>query len=161
MGAEAHLVPNRLARSSRCFGAWLGHELVGYGWWSTRPEWIGEVELEIAPGAREAYVWNCVTLDPHRRKGVFRSMVNSLVAQAREEGVTRLWIASGGDIAVNTITQAGFVPVLRIESGARMGLRWLRIEQMSAVDPGLAGAARAATAVKPGWSLRRARPRIH
>jgi GNAT superfamily N-acetyltransferase len=102
-----------------------------------------------------------VTLDPHRRKGVFRSMVTSLVAQARQEGVTRLWIASGGDIAVNTITQAGFVPVLRFESSVRMGLRWLRIEPMHAVDPGLAAAARAATSVKPGWSLRRSRPRTH
>jgi GNAT superfamily N-acetyltransferase len=161
MGAESHLVPKRLAKGSRCFGAWLGHELVGYGWWSTRPEWIGEVELEITPDAHEAYVWNCVTLDPHRRKGVFRSVVTSLVAQARGEGVTRLWIASSADIAVNSITQAGFVPILRFETAVRLGMRWLRIVPVTGVDPGLAASAGHAAAVKPGWSIRRSRPRSH
>jgi hypothetical protein len=73
MEAESGLVPGRLARGSRCFGAWAGHELVGYGWLSTKSEWIGEIELEIGLAPGEAYIWNCVTLNRHRRKGVFRS----------------------------------------------------------------------------------------
>ena len=161
MAQEAHLVPGRLAKGSRCFGAWLGHELVGYGWWSAKPEWIGEVELEIAPAADEAYIWNCVTLAPHRMKGVFRSVVVALVAQAREEGVARLWIASGGDIAQNTIPNAGFLPVLRFESGSRFGFRWRKVTPVATADPRLTAAADRAMAVKPGWSLHRARPRSH
>jgi GNAT superfamily N-acetyltransferase len=161
MGAESHLVPGRLAKGSRCFGAWIGHELVGYGWLSTKPEWIGEVQLEIAPAAREAYVWNCVTLAPHRRKGVFRSVVISLVAKAAEEGLGRLWIASSEDIGQNSLMKAGFVPVVRFDTTSRLGLRWLKVAPMDGVDPGLAQAAREAMSIKPGSSLRVSRRRRH
>jgi GNAT superfamily N-acetyltransferase len=161
MGPEAELVPMRMARGSRCFGVWTGHQLVGYGWLSAKPEWIGEVELEVTPGGQEAYVWNCVTLDPHRRKGVFRSLVTSLVVQAREEGLTRLWIGTVLDLAGNAITQAGFVPILRFETGLRFGFRWLRVVPMKGVEPNLAEAAYAALNVKPGPSVRRSRPRKH
>ena len=161
MEAESHLVPGRLAKGSRCFGAWIGHELVGYGWLSTKPEWIGEVQLEIAPAPREAYVWNCVTLAPHRRKGVFRSVVTSVVAKAAGEGVARLWIASGGDIGETTVRNAGFVPVVHFDTASRFGLRWLRVATVDGVDPGLAAAAREAVSMKPGSSLRISRHRRH
>jgi GNAT superfamily N-acetyltransferase len=161
MEAEAGLVPNRVARGSRCFGAWVGHELVGYGWLSAMSEWIGEIELEIAPAAGEAYIWNCVTYAPHRRKGVFRSLVGSIVTQAREEGLARLWIASVSDLAENAVVQAGFVPVVRFNTALRWGLRWLTIAPVAGVDPGLAAAARSAIAIKSGWSVRRSRPRSH
>jgi hypothetical protein len=161
MGAEGDLVPNRLARGSRCFGAWVGDELVGYGWLSANTEWIGELELEIALAAREAYVWNCVTLVPHRRKGVFRSIVTSLVAQGREEGRARLWIASVGDLESNTIQRAGYAPVIRFETASRLGLRWLKVVPAKGADPGLVANALAAVAVKPGLSVRRSKRRRH
>jgi len=161
MGAESHLVPGRLAKGSRCFGAWFGHELVGYGWLSSKPEWIGEVQLEIAPAAREAYVWNCVTLAPHRRKGVFRSVVTSVVAKAAEEGLARLWIASSEDIGQNSLLKAGFVPVVHFDTATRFGLRWRKVAPVDGVDPGLAVAARGAMSIKPGSSLHISRKRSH
>ena len=161
MGAEAHLVPGRFARGSRCFGAWAGHELVGYGWLSVKPEWIGEVELEIAPADNEAYVWNCVTLAPHRRKGVFRSVVSSVVARAREENVAKLWIASESDLAANAIEQAGFVRVMRFDTGSRFGMRWLRVAVADGGDARLVAEARKVMAIKPGFSLRRSKRRSH
>jgi GNAT superfamily N-acetyltransferase len=161
MGSEADLVPIRLARGSRCFGAWVGHELVGYGWLSAKSEWIGELELEIGLATGEAYVWNCVTLAPHRRKGVFRSVVTSIVTQAREEGLARLWIASVVDVGGSAIQQAGFEPVLQFDSARRFGLRWLRVMPVQGVDPGLEAAAREALSVKPGVSVRRSHSRRH
>ena len=161
MGPEADLVPARMARGSRCFGAWIGQELVGYGWLSATPEWIGEVELEISPGAGEAYLWNCVTLDPHRRKGVFRSMVATVVARARDEKVARLWIASVSDLAGSAIENAGFVRVMRFNTGSRFGMRWLRVAAEERVDPVLLAAAREVMAVKPGFSMRRSKKRRH
>lgn len=161
MGAEGDLVPQRLRRGSRCFGTWAGHELVGYGWLSAKPEWIGEVELEITPAAGEAYIWNCVTLAPHRRKGAFRSLVRALVTQAREEGMARLWIASLSDLGESAVAQAGFVPVIRFDSTTWWGFRWTTIAPVAGVDPGLVGAARTAMAVKLGSSLRRSKPRVH
>jgi len=161
MGVEAGLVPGRLARGSRCFGVWIGHELVGYGWLSAKPEWIGEVELEIAPDAGEAYIWNCVTLAPHRRKGVFRSLVGSVVATVREEGLAKMWIASETDLAESAIEDAGFVRVVRMDSGSRFGMRWLRVAPAEGVDSGLLTAARGVMAFKPGLSVRRSNRRVH
>ena len=161
MGAESGLVPGRMARGSRCFGAWAGHELVGYGWLSVTPEWIGEVELEIAPAAGEAYVWTCVTLAPHRRKGVFRSVVASVVAKAREENVAKLWIASVSDLATNAIESAGFVRVMRFETGSRFGMKWLRVAAADGGDAGLLAEARNVMAIKPGFSVRRSKHRSH
>jgi GNAT superfamily N-acetyltransferase len=161
MGMEAGLVPGRMARGSRCFGAWIGHELVGYGWLSAKSEWIGELELEIGPGAAEAYIWNCVTLAPHRRKGVFRTVVTSVVARAREEGLAKLWIASAGDLASSSLKDAGFVRVMRFDTGSRFGMRWLRVAAVEGGDPGLVTAAREVMAIKPGFSMRRAKKKAH
>jgi GNAT superfamily N-acetyltransferase len=161
MGTEAGLVPRRVARGSRCFGVWRGHELVGYGWLSAKSEWIGEVELEISPPDREAYIWNCVTLDKHRRKGVFRTLVKSVVAKTREEGLAKIWIASETDLAENAIEQAGFVRVVLMNTGSRFGMRWLSVTPARGVDSGLLQAAREAMTIKPGMSIRRSKKRTH
>jgi hypothetical protein len=155
MEAESGLVPGRLARGSRCFGAWVGHELVGYGWLSTKSEWIGEVELEIGLPSGEAYVWNCVTLARHRRKGVFRSVVNSIVGQGHKDGLARLWIASIVGIGGKTIQQAGFKPVLRFDSAKRLGMHWLMVRPAQGVDPELLASAREAVALKRPIAVRR------
>ena len=160
MEAESGLVPGRLARGSRCFGAWVGHELVGYGWLSTRSEWIGEVQLEIGLPAGEAYVWNCVTLARHRRKGVFRALVTAIVGQAHKEGLARVWIASLAGVGGKTIQQAGFQPVLQFDSAKRLGLHWLRVRPAPGVDPELLTSAREAVAVG-GLSVHRPIVRRH
>ena len=134
---------------------------MGYGWLSTRSEWIGELELEIALPSGEAYIWNCVTLAPHRRKGVFRSVVTSLVANAREEGLKRLWIASIVGVGGNAIEQAGFEPVLRFNAANRLGMHWLRVVPAQGVDASLLAVARQALAVKSGISVRRSKSRKH
>lgn len=161
MEADSGLVPGRLARGSRCFGAWIGHELVGYGWLSTKSEWIGEVELEIGLPAGEAYIWNCVTLAPHRRKGVFRSVVTSIACQAQKEGLGRLWIASIVGVGGKTIQQAGFQPALRFDATKVLGMHWLRVRPAEGVDPGLLASARKAMSVKGPLLVRRSITRRH
>ena len=161
MAAESGLVPGRLARGSRCFGARIGHELVGYGWVSTKSEWIGELELEIGLPPGEAYIWNCVTLASHRRKGVFRSLVTSIARQAHQERLARLWIASIVGVGGKTILQAGFRPVLRFDSSKRLGLHWMRVRPADGVDPDLLASAREALAVKGGVLVRRSITRKH
>jgi GNAT superfamily N-acetyltransferase len=161
MEAESGLVPGRLARGSRCFGAWVGHELVGYGWLSTRSEWIGELELEIGLASGEAYIWNCVTLARHRRKGVFRSVISSIVGEAHKEGLARLWIASIVGIGGKTIQQAGFKPVLRFNSAKSLGMHWLMVRPAQGVDLDLLTSAREAVRVKGPIAVRRSVVRRH
>jgi GNAT superfamily N-acetyltransferase len=166
MGPDGDLVPARLSRGCRCFGAWAGGELLGYGWLSTGAEWIGEVDLEIRPGDGEAYVWNCVTLPPHRRQGVFGAMVSGIAARARTEGLSRLWIGSVAIPAEKVIPRAGFAPVLHFSSEVLSGIRWLKVRSEAGVDPGLLAAGRDVLGVG-GRPLRldtwmvRAQPRRH
>jgi GNAT superfamily N-acetyltransferase len=133
---------------------------VGYGWLSTKSEWIGEVQLEIGLPAGEAYIWNCVTLARHRRKGVFRAVVTAIVGQARKEGLARLWIASLVGVGGKTIQQVGFQPVLQFDSSKRLGLQWLRVRPAQGVDPQLLTSAREAVAVR-GLSVHRPIIRRH
>jgi len=161
MEAESGIVPIRLARGSRCFGAWVGHELVGYGWLSTKSEWIGELELELGLPAGHAYIWNCVTLARHRRKGVFRSVITSIVGQMHKEGVATLWIASLAGVGGTTIQEAGFEPVLGFDSGRMLGMHWLRVRPVPGVKPDLLRSAREAVGVKGALAVRRPVTRKH
>jgi ribosomal protein S18 acetylase RimI-like enzyme len=115
MGPEGDLVALRLRRGCRCFAAWDADSILGYGWLSTGPEWIGEVGLELTPGPGEAYIWNCVTLPEHRLRGVFRGVVAAICEQAQAEGLRRVWIASLRGTAEAALRPPGFEPALRIQ----------------------------------------------
>ena len=144
MAGEGELAGLRLARGCRCFAAYVGDSVAAYGWLSCGAEWIGEIRLEIKPEAGEAYVWNCLTLPPHRQQGMFRAILVRISTVLREEGVGRLWIASGGGEAEKALPRAGFRPVLQLgESPLGLGgLRLLHAHAITGVDPSLVAAAR-------------------
>jgi hypothetical protein len=144
MAEEGELASLRMARGCRCFAALEGDAVTAYGWLSSRAEWIGEIRLEITPAAGEAYVWNCLTLPAHRRRGMFRAVLVRISSVLKSEGVTRLWIASGGTGAETALPAAGFRPVL-LAGESPLGffrLRLLRATAIPGADPGLVSAAR-------------------
>jgi GNAT superfamily N-acetyltransferase len=159
MAEEGDMVPVRLGRGCRCFVALRDEEVVGYGWLSTGPEWIGELGLEIRPTAGEAYVWNCVTLMPHRRQGIFRTLLVFITAQARKEGLVRLWIGSVEDVGEQAVAGAGFVPVLNFAIVPLRWLRWLTVRPLEGAAPELVAAAMRALTVS--GRMHRARSRRH
>jgi GNAT superfamily N-acetyltransferase len=122
MGDEAELVRPRFARGVRCFAVILESAVAGYGWLSTGPEWIGELQLEIRPRKGEAYIWNCVTLAEHRRKGIFRSLVTGIAEAARQSGVRRVWIGSVAIPAEKALAPAGFRPAAHFRTFRVLGL---------------------------------------
>ena len=142
MGPDGDLVASRLARGCRCFVVRLDESIAGYGWLSTGPEWIGELQLEITAAPGEAYVWNCVTLPERRRQGVFRSVLAGIQATARREGLTRLWIGSVAIPAEKALAPAGFDAALRFSVGHLAGLHWMKAEPAPGADPSLVAAAR-------------------
>ena len=144
MGDEGDLVAPRLTRGCRCFAASQGDTLIGYGWLSTTAEWIGELEVEITPAAGDAYVWNCVTLPPHRRQGLFRALLSRVVAIGRKEGLNRLWIGSVEDPAEKAVVDAGFVRVLNFDVTSSGGMRNLEVSAVATAAPDLVLAARTA-----------------
>ena len=161
MGAEGDLVATRMARGCRCFGVWIGGELAGYGWLSTKPEWIGELELTITPRAGEGYIWNCFTLAPHRRHGVLRALLAGIRERARDEGLSRLWIGSVAIPAEKAFGPSGFTPVLAFASELIVGYRWLQVRPADGADPTLAEAAHHVVGVPSGRFLRLSHPRRH
>jgi hypothetical protein len=144
MGADGDRAGSRLARGCRCFAAFLDHQVVAYGWLSTGVEWIGEIRLEIQPAAGEAYVWNCLTLPAHRRRGIFGAVLVRICADLQREGLDRLWIASGAGGTEKPVAAAGFCPTLLIgESPLGLaGLRLVRAAAAPGAEPGLVSAAR-------------------
>ncbi len=161
MGAEGDLVGARMARGCRCFGAWLGDELAGYGWLSTRPEWIGELELVITPRDGEGYVWNCFTLAHLRRRGVLLALLAGIRKRAHDEGLSRLWIGSVAIPADKAFGPSGFIPALVFASEVIAGYRWIEVRPAAGTNPALVNAAHLAVGVPDGRFLRTSHPKRH
>ena len=161
MGDQGDLVELRLARGCRCFGAWLGDELAGYGWLSTGPEWIGELELVITPRDGEGYIWNCFTMPPLRRRGVLRALLAGIRTSAHDEGLSRLWIGSVAIPAESAFGPSGFTPALVFASEVIAGYRWIEVGPAAGTDPALVESARRALGVRDGRFLRTSHPKRH
>lgn len=162
MAPDGDLVSARLGRGCRCFGAWLDGELAGYGWLSTKPEWIGELELTITPLDDEAYIWNCFTLAHLRRRGVLRALLSGIRGRAHDQGFHRLWIGSVAIPAEKAFGPSGFTPALAFASELIVGYRWVQVRPAAGADPALVDAAHHAVGVPPlGRFLRLSHPRRH
>ena len=159
MGADGDRVPARFDRGCRAFAVTEADKVVSYGWLSARPEWIGELGLEIAPADGEGYIWNCMTLPVHRRRGHYRALLEGIVGWARGQGLQRLWIGSIEDPAEKADADVGFAPVLFLESTTLFGWRVLRARTAPDTDRELVRAARAR--IRPWRVLDRARLRVH
>ena len=155
MGPEGDLVAQRLARGSRCFVVRIDQAIAGYGWLSTGPEWVGELQIEIRPGPGEGYVWNCLTVARHRRKGVFHSLLLGIIDSARREGFRRLWIGSVAIPAERAVGESGFRPALHFASMRAAGLQIVSASPAS--DGGLATEGARILGIRPGITVRRSR----
>ncbi len=159
MGDEGDLAATRFARGCRCYAIWIAGAVAGYGWLSTGPEWIGEIQLEIKPREREGYIWNCVTLGEHRRQGVFRSLVTGISLAARRSGLRRVWIGSLAIPAERALGPIGFEPALGLNSIAFAGMHLMRVARSS--DRRLSADACSVLGVRPGLLIRGWHPRRH
>lgn len=135
--------------------------VAAYGWWSAKTEWIGELALEISPAPGEVYIWNCLTLEAHRRRGFYSALLEGMVARAREDGVRRLWIGSVADPAEKADADAGFVPVLHLTNAGLGPLRWVRARPAGGPGGELALQARERLGLKSWTTLGRSRARKH
>jgi hypothetical protein len=142
MGPDGDLAGPRLDRGCRAFAGWRDGGLVAFGWLSTGPEWIGELGLEIRPATGEGYIWNCVTLAPHRRQGHFQALLRCLAAHAHGEGLSRLWIGSIDAVGAGALLAAGGTPVLRFTIRKLPWFRRLAVWDAEEAEPGLVRAGR-------------------
>jgi GNAT superfamily N-acetyltransferase len=129
--AEAGEIRRRFAAGSRCFVARGsdGH-IAGYGWVSRGEERIGELERTLRMRPDEAYIWDCATLAPYRRRGVYTALLLAMADALGGAGVRRLWIgaARGNRPSLGGFARAGFQPVASVTFLRALGLRrfWVR-----------------------------------
>jgi GNAT superfamily N-acetyltransferase len=164
MGTDGDLVDLRLERGCRAFIGQAGGQVVTFGWMSVGPEWIGELGLEIRPGLGEAYLWNCFTLPAHRHRGYFRALLEQVVALARDEKLTRIWIGAVDGGAESAVTGTGFDLVLDFRAVTLGGVRWITVRGAPGTEPGLVSTAVSALGGDAGplrSGIRRARQRRH
>ena len=156
MGADGERAAARFARGCRCFAVEQRGSIVAFGWLSTHREWIGELGLWITPAPGEGYIWNCFTLEPHRRRGNYRRLVRGFAGLT---DLRRLWIGSIEDPAEKADADAGFTPVLLCEVTRGFGMRLLRIRPAAGADPATVQTAR--ERLTPIRALAVARTRVH
>ena len=156
MGPDGDRAAARFARGCRCFAIQTEAEIVAYGWLSVGREWIGELGVWITPAAGEGYIWNCFTLESHRRRGNYRRLLEGFV---RLPGLSRLWIGSIEDPAQKADADAGFAPVLLFEVWRVFGMRLLRARPAPTAEPQVLVAAHAR--LGPWRPLARAASRVH
>jgi GNAT superfamily N-acetyltransferase len=161
MALEGDRVAIRFARGCRAFARFAEGEVVSYGWLSTEREWVGELALDITLAPGEAYVWNCFTLEPHRRRGHYRAVLEGIVAVARSQGLRRLWIGSVDIPAEKADSDAGFARVLRFDISSAGEQRTLTVTAAPGADPGLVEAARLRLGVSGSTHTGPRRDRIH
>src|SRR5262249_39384832 len=92
--ADPRLVQQRLASGRRCFTACVTGSIAAYGWVSRSTECIGELERPIRLREDEAYIWDCATLAPFRRKLLYSALLSHVAAVLRDEGLQHLWIGA-------------------------------------------------------------------
>jgi GNAT superfamily N-acetyltransferase len=133
-------------------------KVAGYGWLSTGPEWIGELQLEIRPAKAQGYIWNCVTLPAYRRRGVFKALVAGISDAAHGLGIERLWIGTVAIPGESAVPRLGFRPAMTFEARKLGG--WLVLTARSA-DIALAADARRVVNFRSQVRFHRTRKRRH
>ncbi len=151
MADQGDRVAMRFGRGCRAFARLEAGEVVSYGWVSTGREWVGELAIEISPAPGEAYIWNCFTLQPHRRRGHYHAVLQGIVAVLRSEGFRRLWIGSLEIPAEKADADAGFRRVLRFEATTDGARRTLHITPANDAPAGLVAQARTRLGLT-GWT---------
>ena len=161
MADEGDRVGMRFDRGCRAFARFDHGDVVSFGWLSAGREWVGELAIEIAPALGEAYVWNCFTLQPHRRRGHYRAVLEGIVAVARAEGLRRLWIGSVDIPAEKADVDAGFVRVLHFEVEHSGSTRRLKAAAAPGADPRLVADARSRLGLRSETDVGPAVTRFH
>jgi GNAT superfamily N-acetyltransferase len=134
----------RLTDGRRCFAVWVAGEIAAYGWVSQGEESVGELERAFRLQPDAAYIWDCATLPPFRRHGLYSGLLRHIAGTLRAEGVRRLWIGASrrNRPSIVGFANAGFQPVINLTYVRVLGLRHTRITDDKAAPAGLVAEAR-------------------
>jgi GNAT superfamily N-acetyltransferase len=88
--------------------AFLDENPVAYGWVAMQQGGISELQFSFTLPARNAYLWDFLTLPQWRGRGIYPRLLQSIIHQ--EPLIDYFWIgyAPGNDLSARGITRAGF-----------------------------------------------------
>jgi GNAT superfamily N-acetyltransferase len=144
--ANIHDVRRRFDAGSQCFAAWVDGKLAAYGWVSWGTECIGELECSLRMQPDEAYIWDCATLPPYRRQGLYSALLGHIATLLRAQGMRRVWIGASlrNRPSIRGFAAAGFHPAIRLTYVRVLTARMVRVSDEPDAPPSLAADARRA-----------------
>lgn len=134
----------RLSSGRRCYTAWVGSQLAGYGWVSFGGEDVGELGLHLQLQPCEAYVWDCYTLPAFRGKRVYPALLAWILRELNNERLCWVWIGADMDNIPSQqgIDRAGFMRVADLLIGQEVSQRIMWLEGYPGVAESLVNEAR-------------------
>ena len=112
-------IERRLAGGHRAYVACIAEEPAAFGWVATCSAEIGEMAMAFEIPSGDRYLWNFVTLPPHRGKGIYPRLLDAIV-RAESAEADRFWIAYAPEnhASASGITKAGFVAIAELSFDA-------------------------------------------
>jgi GNAT superfamily N-acetyltransferase len=114
-GRTREEMERRFAAGHRSYLAVLDGEPAAWGWVATRAAEIGEIGATFPIPAGERYLWNFVTLKPHRGKGIYPRLIQGILRVESREA-ERFWIgyAPENHASGAGIRKAGFTVMAEV-----------------------------------------------
>ena len=136
----------RIETGRRCYTAWVGDQLVSYGWVSLDEEHIGELNLHIKLLPGEVYIWDCATIPAFRRNRLYCALLSYMIGELRTEGFCRAWIGADMDNLPSQqgIARAGFHRVADLVMARVLTLRQVWVQGRPGVPEHVVAEARRA-----------------
>jgi len=105
----------RMWDEHRAYVASIAGEDVAWGWVATDTAVIGEIESSFDIPKRERYLWNFVTLQSHRGRGIYPRLLTAIVDAELPEA-DRFWVAYAPENHASGvgIHKAGFETIAQI-----------------------------------------------
>lgn len=124
MDASAEFL-KRFETGRHCYAAWVGEQIVAYGWVSFEDEYIGELNLRIRLLPGEVYLWDCVTTPPFRGNHLYSALLAYILGELRAQKLCRAWIGADLDNIASQkgIERAGFHHVADLAVARVLALR--------------------------------------
>jgi GNAT superfamily N-acetyltransferase len=102
----------RLDAGNRAYVAAIAGEPAAYGWVATITADIGELELGFSLPATDRYLWDFVTLEHYRGRGIYPRLLQAII-RSESVGASRFWIIHAPENSASGagIRKAGFTAV--------------------------------------------------
>lgn len=136
----------RFETGRRCYTAWVGDQLVSYGWLSVDEERIGELNLRIRLLPGEVYIWDCATIPAFQQNHLYSALLSFVIAELRDEGFCRAWIGADMDNQPSQrgMARAGFHHVADLVVARVLTLRQVWVQGQPGVPDHIVAEARRA-----------------